>query len=218
MSSHVVKTPLLVQNLFPKRIWRFPESPNEIYLTFDDGPIPQVTPWVLAQLKAHNAKATFFCIGDNATQHPDILQQIRDEGHSIGNHTYNHLNGWATSSSHYVKNVQLAEGTLQLEAENKGTQILFRPPYGKIKNEQAKKLQKQGYAIVMWDVLSADFDVSLSAEKCYQNVVKNIQPGSIVVFHDSLKAHGNLKQVLPRVLDYIDECGWVCSSIIGPQK
>ena len=193
------KTPKFVTWLFPKRIWAFSRSEDKIYLTFDDGPIPEVTTWVLDQLKACNAKATFFCIGENIKKHPEIFQRIISEGHAFGNHSFNHLKGTETASEKYIQNVDAFEKTIQnLKIEKSN---LFRPPYGKITKKQAKILQKKGYKIVMWDVLSYDWDKDISEEKCLQNVLQNIQPGSIVVFHDSLKAEKNLRFVLPKVLD-----------------
>ncbi|HAT63026.1 MAG TPA: polysaccharide deacetylase family protein [Flavobacteriaceae bacterium] len=193
------KTPKFVTWLFPKRIWAFSRSEDKIYLTFDDGPIPEVTTWVLDQLKAYNAKATFFCIGENIKKHTNIFERIISEGHAFGNHSFNHLKGTETSTEKYIQNVDAFEKTIQnLKIEKSN---LFRPPYGKITKKQAKILQKKGYKIVMWDVLSYDWDKDISEEKCLQNVLQNIQPGSIVVFHDSLKAEKNLRFVLPKVLD-----------------
>ncbi|GAB5401160.1 MAG: polysaccharide deacetylase family protein [Aureisphaera sp.] len=187
-----------------------PNKDRVVYLTFDDGPITRVTPWVLDLLKQHNAKATFFCIGDNIAKHPEVFARIQAEGHSIGNHTFNHLNGWKTTTENYVENTLRAEETLMKE----GCQSkLFRPPYGKIRFEQAKALRKLGYKIIMWDVLSADFDPAVSKEQCAENVLKHIKPGSIVVFHDSIKAEDRLTYALPKVLDFIREKGWKSDGI-----
>jgi len=234
MKPYLVQTPKFVQRLFPKRIWAFPASENTVYLTFDDGPIPEVTPWVLDLLKKYKAKATFFCIGDNIQKHPKLFRSIISEGHAIGNHTFNHLNGRKTPINEYVDNVNKAEEVMSLESKVgspkseeqrqssmlKGVEgsynvnrKLFRPPYGKMTSDQASALYKQGYKIVMWDVLSADFDTSISEEKCLQNVLQHIAPGSVLVFHDSLKAEKNLRYVLPKVLDYISEKGWNCAPI-----
>ncbi|MCH9659636.1 MAG: polysaccharide deacetylase family protein [Bacteroidetes bacterium] len=206
MKAYLVKTPRFVARMFPKRIWAFPNTSKNIYLTFDDGPIPQVTPWVLDVLKEFQAKATFFCIGDNIKKHPKVFEKLIFEGHSVGNHTFHHLNGWKTSTTQYLNNVAQVQRYLP-----KG--LLFRPPYGKIKSSQAKELIKKGYTIVMWDVLSADFDTDISEEKCLHNVLKHIKPGSIVVFHDSIKAEKKLKYTLPKVLEYISEKGWNCCAI-----
>jgi peptidoglycan/xylan/chitin deacetylase (PgdA/CDA1 family) len=213
------KTPRLVQRMFPKRVWTFSKESNSIFLTFDDGPIPNITPWVIDELKKHNAKATFFCIGENIKKHPETFRSLISEGHSIGNHTYNHLNGWKTNVSEYVKNVILAEAEANKWKINNpqsaisNQQSLFRPPYGKITSKQSKILQKRGYKIIMWDILSADYTTSISEEKCLQNVLKSIAPGSIVVFHDSLKAEKNLRYALPKVLDFIYNKGWKCQKI-----
>lgn len=215
--------PRFFQRLYPERIWAFSRSKNEVYLTFDDGPIPEVTPWVLDELKKHNAKATFFCIGDNVQKHPEIFRRIIADGHAVGNHTFNHLNGWKTETSEYIENVESAEkqmldaGCLKHEdgRQLQGSEIknqkslivnqqsLFRPPYGKITSKQAKTLQQRGYKIVMWDIISYDYDASISKEKCLQTVLRNIKPGSVVVFHDSLKAEKNLRFVLPKVLEFV---------------
>ncbi len=229
MNLYFVKTPKFVQRLFPKRTWALPNNENIVYLTFDDGPIPQVTPWVLDLLKKHHAKATFFCIGDNINKHPSIFKRLVAEGHSIGNHTYHHLNGWETNTEAYIDNCEkfdeilncnneLVEATYQndkSETHNQKSTIknLFRPPFGKITTRQSKILQKKGYIIIMWDVLSADFDPNISKEKCLENVLKNLNPGSIVVFHDSLKSEEKLRYVLPKVLDFITGNKWKCARI-----
>tara|TARA_B100000809_G_scaffold266359_1_gene328696 strand:- start:1637 stop:2308 length:672 start_codon:yes stop_codon:yes gene_type:complete len=221
MKPYLVKTPKFVHRLFPKRVWAFPNSKNSIYLTFDDGPIPEVTLWVIQVLKQYKAKATFFCIGDNVNKHPEVFQQVIEEGHSIGNHTFNHLNGWKTKTEDYINNCKKCEHTLNLVQDDKSTirnqeseiNNLFRPPFGKLTVRQSKNLQKKGYHIIMWDVLSADFDTKISKEKCLENVLKNIQPGSIVVFHDSLKSNEKLRYVLPKVLDYLKINNINCESI-----
>ena len=206
--------PRFIQRLYPERIWAFSRNKKSVYLTFDDGPIPVVTPWVLEELKKHNAKATFFCIGNNIQKHPEVFKKVLSEGHSVGNHTFNHLNGWKTDASEYVENAEKAE-RLMTEARSRSlnNSELFRPPYGKITSKQAKILKKKGFKIVMWDIISYDYDANISEEKCLQNVLKNIKPGSIIVFHDSLKAEKNLRYVLPKVLEFISEKGWNCLSI-----
>lgn len=205
--------PRFIQRLYPERIWAFSSEKNAVYLTFDDGPIPEVTSWVLDELKKHNAKAIFFCIGENVEKHPGIFQRIISEGHSVGNHTFNHLNGWKTATSEYIENVEKAERELINNSKINNQQSLFRPPYGKITSKQAKLLQQKDYKIVMWNLLSYDYDASISEEKCLQNVLKNIHPGSVVVFHDSLKAEKNLRYVLPKVLEFIGEKGWLCTPL-----
>ena len=225
MKPYLVKTPKFVQRIFPERVWAFPNNNNSVYLTFDDGPIPEVTPWVLSLLKEYKAKATFFCIGNNISKHPTIFKQILAEGHSIGNHTFNHLNGWKTNTEEYIDNCVAFEEILNTpevlgqddkfnsEFRIQNSELLFRPPFGKMTSKQVEILQKKGYKIIMWDVLSADFDKSISKEKCLENVINNIQPGSIVVFHDSLKSEEKLKYVLPKVMDYIVAEKWKCARI-----
>ena len=206
--------PRFIQRLYPERIWAFSRSSNSVFLTFDDGPIPEVTPWVLDKLKKHNAKATFFCIGENVQKHPEVFQKILSEGHSVGNHTFNHLKGTKTETSEYIENVEKAGRQMENNSEFKiQNSKLFRPPYGKITPIQAKKLQKKGIKIVMWDIISYDFDATISEEQCLQNVLKNIKPGSIIVFHDSLKAEKNLRYVLPKVLEFIGEKNWLCEPL-----
>lgn len=205
-----VKTPRLIKRIFSEYIWSFDTNHKEIYLTFDDGPTPEITEWVLAQLKEYNAKATFFCIGDNIKKHPHIFQQIRTSGHQIGNHTYNHLKGWRTPTKNYIENTELCALEIRKHAQQS---LLFRPPYGKIKNKQAKLLLQKNYKIVMWDVLSKDYDTKLSTKECTQNVIQNIRPGSIVVFHDSIKAFPRLKESLIEVLQYLKENNYECKSI-----
>lgn len=193
---------------YPSLLWNISDSPGTIYLSFDDGPIPEVTPWVLSLLKDYHAKATFFCIGDNIRKNPAVFRQVQSEGHSIGNHTYHHLNGWSTAETTYLENVLLAEKTIQTHQNTdpckllSSSQKLFRPPYGKITPNQIRQLKKRGYNIVMWDVISMDFDKNTSADRCLKNVITHATEGSIIVFHDSMKAFPILKQVLPKVLEY----------------
>jgi peptidoglycan/xylan/chitin deacetylase (PgdA/CDA1 family) len=192
---YAVKTPWLVRQLYPLFVWNVKDASRCIYLTFDDGPIPIVTPFVLNILKQYNAKATFFCIGDNVRKHPDIFEQLKNEGHAIGNHTYNHLKGWDTDDQTYLNNFLEADKLL-------GTK-LFRPPYGRMKRSQVKLLQnaKPGLDIIMWSVLSGDFDINLKPEKCLDNVIKNTKAGDIVLFHDSLKARERMEYALPRAME-----------------
>lgn len=208
-----VKTNRFVKTIFPNYIWDIPNNEKKIYLTFDDGPIPEITEWTLAQLKTHNAKATFFCIGDNIQKHPEIFKKVIENGHAIGNHTFNHLKGWETSLEDYIENTKKCSETMvncQLNTEHCQ---LFRPPYGKIKPSQAKTLRKLGYKIIMWDIISMDFDQTISPEECLNNVLKNIESGSIIVFHDSVKAWKNLEYVLPKTLVFLNENGFVCEKI-----
>ncbi|PRZ25004.1 polysaccharide deacetylase family protein [Flavobacterium granuli] len=202
MSFYWIKTNTIIKRIFSNYIWDIPNRNNKIYLTFDDGPTPEITEWVLEKLDQHNAKATFFCIGKNIEAQPIIFKKIIEKGHAIGNHTFDHLNGWKTTTEDYLNNIILCEQSI---LNHKMDSKIFRPPYGKINSVQSKKLRRKGYKIIMWDVLSADFDQSITNEKCLENVVANIKPGSIIVFHDSQKAYNNLKYALPKVLDFIDK-------------
>ncbi|MEM8907258.1 MAG: polysaccharide deacetylase family protein [Bacteroidota bacterium] len=196
---YLVKTPAFIQNLFPNFIWRIPSKEQTIYLTFDDGPIPEVTPWVMDVLAQFNAKATFFCVGDNVKKHRVIFEQLIQAGHAVGNHTYNHLNGWGSENLPYFHNIRHCAHLVNSD--------LFRPPYGRLKPRQAQFLQRH-YRIIMWDVLSGDFDPHISQEQCLQNVISKTKEGSIIVFHDSLKAQNKLTYVLPRVLQHFSEKGY----------
>jgi len=192
---YLTKTPGIVKALYKSCTWQLSPARQAVYLTFDDGPHPQATPFVLEQLKKYNAKGTFFCIGKNVVEHPQIYQQLLQEGHTVGNHTHQHLNGWKTGTDKYIQNI--------LEARQYIDSPLFRPPYGRITPFQVKALKNKmpGVQIIMWDVLSGDFDINLNPEKCLQNVLKHTRPGSIVVFHDSLKAFPRLEYVLPRAME-----------------
>ena len=215
MSFYWIKTNSLIKKLFSQYIWDLPNTEKKVYLTFDDGPTPEITEWVLEQLELHNAKATFFCIGKNIEANPSIFEKLLQRRHSIGNHTFNHLNGWKTTAEDYSTNISLCADSIKnhsIEINNPQSK-LFRPPYGKIKSIQAKKLKRQGYKIIMWDVLSADFDQTITKERCLKNVVSNIKPGSIIVFHDSVKAFKNLEYTLPKVLKYLDENNFQCEAI-----
>jgi len=194
------KAILPLRALYPDFVWRKPTPENIIYLTFDDGPIPDVTDWVLAQLAAHGAKATFFCIGDNVAKHPDVFQRVLADGHAVGNHTFNHLNGWKTPDAAYFDNIAQCQRVLPPTR-------LFRPPYGRITRSQAKVVG-QSRQIVMWDVLSGDFAPDLTPEVVLQKTLKYTEPGSIVLFHDSLKARRSMAYALPRVLDHFGERGF----------
>ncbi len=202
---YLIKTPQFIQSLFPNYTWRIPSQEKMLYLTFDDGPIPDVTPWVLEQLHNYKAKATFFCVGDNIRKHPQVFDQVVAQGHAVGNHTFNHLNGWQTDNIDYFHNVRHCAN---LAAHS----VLFRPPYGRLKPKQAQFLLRH-YRIVMWDVLSGDFDPKLSAGQCLANVVNNAEPGSIIVFHDSRKAEDKLRTVLPQVLEHFTAEGYTFSKL-----
>ena len=243
---YLIKSPFFLKWYYPSLLWHKSRSQKTIYLTFDDGPIPIVTPFVLKTLKNHNAKATFFCIGDNINKHPKEFAAVVQAGHSIGNHTFNHLKGWKTDDELYIENIVKAQALTQTN--------LFRPPYGRIKKSQIERLKVEGWKAngkkeevggrksetgdeilkhyrqtksssfnpnpkpsslhlpainpIMWDVLSGDFDTDLSPETCYQNVIENTQNGSIIVFHDSLKAFERLEYALPRVMAYFTERGF----------
>lgn len=189
------KTPRIVQDWFPNFTWRRETQTKDLYVTFDDGPIPELTPWVLDQLEQFQARATFFVVGDNIENNQDIFQQILAGGHSVGNHTYNHLNGRRHSFDEYYDNVMKCQELLPSGS------TLFRPPYGRMTSRQSRALL-DSYEIIMWDVLSADFDQKLQPEKCLQKSIANSAPGSIIVFHDNVKASDRLKYALPRFLEH----------------
>lgn len=215
--SFWVKTNYVIKRIFPNYVWDIPNRENKIYLTFDDGPTPEITEWTLEQLKKHDAKATFFCIGSNIEKHPDIFQKIIDDNHAVGNHTFNHLKGWETDTNEYLENTRRCSLLMREKGKgisDKGAAFeLFRPPYGKIKTSQSRTLRRLGYKIIMWDVLSRDFDKTITPEKCLDNVLQHIESGSIIVFHDSVKAAQNLKYVLPKTLTFLKEKGFVCAKI-----
>ena len=212
MNSLFIHIPKWVQLVFKKYTWSINTAQKELYLTFDDGPTPEITEWVLAQLEKYEAKATFFCIGKNIEAHPDIFEKTLAAGHSIGNHTYNHLKGWKVSTEEYLKNIQKAEALLS-NYSLPNSKRLFRPPYGKITRLQTKKIRAKNYEIIMWNVLSADFDTNTGKEKCLENVLKNSKNGAIIVFHDSLKAAENMKYTLPKLLDYYSNKGYAFKAI-----
>ncbi len=238
MNLHWTKTSKFIQKLFPNYIWKIKNDENKIYLTFDDGPIPNVTEWVLDLLKKENIKATFFCIGENIKKNPEIFKRIINEGHAIGNHTFNHLNGWKTNTNEYIENFELCremmedgsgkmeDGRWMMEDGNTKFQTehlilktqystlkteyskLFRPPYGKVKPSQASEIRNKGYKIIMWDVLSYDFNKTITQENCLDNVLRNTTSGSIIVFHDSLKAQKNMQYALPKAIQKLKEKGF----------
>jgi peptidoglycan/xylan/chitin deacetylase (PgdA/CDA1 family) len=189
---------------FPSLTWRIDSKEKNIYLTFDDGPHPEITPWVLDSLKKFNAHATFFCVGQNVKKYPEIFQRIIESNHSVGNHTMNHLNGWKTTDEIYQADI--------LECKKLITSNLFRPPYGKIRTSQIKKLRNE-FKIFMWDVLSKDYDTTLNGEECYKRVASRTENGSIIVFHDSVKAESRLRIALPMVLEYFSKNGFKFCSL-----
>jgi peptidoglycan/xylan/chitin deacetylase (PgdA/CDA1 family) len=197
---YLVKTPWWLKKIYHSYTWDVDTQEQELFLTFDDGPHPTITPFVLEQLKRFNAFATFFCIGKNVSTYPEVYEQIVTEGHSVGNHTYNHLNGWKTDDKTYLENIAEASSIINSS--------LFRPPYGRIRSSQAKQIMQTGSKLIMWDVLSGDFDESLSKEKCLNNVIANSRSGSIIVFHDSEKAFPRLEYALPRTLDFFSNKGY----------
>ena len=204
---YLVKTPWWLQKLYPECTWQMPVKEKIIYLSFDDGPHPSATPFVLDELKKYEAKGTFFCIGKNVESNAILYKRILDEGHAVGNHTFHHLNGWQTPKDAYLQDIAAAAKLIESD--------LFRPPYGKVTKTQLKNLREVPYLLspVMWTVLSGDFDTSLSKEKCLKNVLQKTTKGSIIVFHDSEKAFKKLQFVLPQVLLYFTEKGYQFKSI-----
>ncbi len=201
---YLARTPALLKPLYHGRVWSIPTKEKVLYLTFDDGPIAGVTPWVLDTLRGHGAHATFFVVGNNAAKHPELLERIREEGHAVGNHTWDHMKGWRTRRFTYLRNVlrtQTITGT-----------SLFRPPYGRITRAQSRALRGR-FDVVMWDVLAADFDKRVSKERCLRNVITHARAGSIVVFHDSLKAEPRLRYALPRALEHFANEGYAFKAL-----
>lgn len=200
---YLIKTPFLLRAFYPQCIWRKPTKEKILYLSFDDGPNPIATTFVLDQLRQYQAKASFFCIGKNVALFPNIFDQIIKEGHSIGNHTMHHLNGWKTANENYLADIEEAIPYIPSN--------LFRPPYGRIKKSQIRALQNNPsfpHQIIMWDVLSGDFDSQITGEQCLQNVLQHAGPGSIIVFHDSEKAWERMEYALPKVLAHFHALGF----------
>lgn len=200
MQLFLHKSPRLLKQIYADCTWHIPTQEKVVYLTFDDGPIPEITDWVLQQLADYDAKATFFCIGENVVNHPAVFERVLAAGHRIGNHTHNHLNGWKTPNKIYWQNIAECQEVLP-------PTTLFRPPYGRITFAQIKPLLAQ-YQIVMWDVLTGDFEKYLSPEHCLKKTLKHTRNGSIVVLHDSIKAWRNMSYVLPRLLQDLSERGY----------
>ncbi len=206
---YLVKTPKWVRKLFAGSIWELPATQKVIYLSFDDGPHPVITSFVLDELNKFGAKATFFCVGKNVAEHPEVFNRILEQGHATGNHTFNHLDGWKTGNVKYLQNI--------LKAGNYIDSHLFRPPYGRITRTQTTKaIDAAGRTlqIIMWSVLSGDFDEDITPEKCLSNVLNNAESGSVIVFHDSEKAFERLQYALPAVLKYFSEQGYQFEKIV----
>lgn len=215
MNITPVKAPVIAKKIFSNYIWEMPSENKILYLTFDDGPTPEITNWTLDVLDKYNAKAIFFCIGKNVSQHPEIFKNIQDKGHKIGNHTNNHIKGWKTSTKNYLANIKEAQKVIDLQ-QNKidsESQMLFRPPYGQIRPKQGKALKELGYKVIMWNVLAYDWDKDVTKEKCLENVISNAKEGSVIVFHDSVKAEKNMRYALPKVLEHFSKKGYTFKSI-----
>ena len=195
----LVRPPYLFRKLFPGALWRMNKSEKKIYLTFDDGPVPGVTPEALSVLQQFNVKATFFCVGNNVQKYPEIFKQIISEGHAVGNHTFGHADGWNTTTKNYLKEVQLCSEQFSSN--------IFRPPYGRMRKPQRKQIQRK-YKIVLWDVLTYDFDKEWSGENCLQTALKYSREGSIVVFHDSEKAKDRMLFALPKFIEEMQGRGF----------
>ena len=202
----IFRTPFVLPLLYPQLVWKVATEEKKIYLTFDDGPVPDQTEFVLETLNKYHAKATFFCIGDNVRKHPDIFNAIVTARHSIGNHTFNHIKGWNHTTEEYVDNIELCNSQFSTNGILSTANPLFRPPYGRIRRKQIRALSN--YRIIMWDVLTYDYSTSCSPEKCLRGSVGATRPGSIVVFHDSVKASRNMRHALPRYLQHFSERGY----------
>ncbi len=203
MIPYFHKTPGWLMKWLPTMTWSISTFSRELYLTFDDGPIPEVTPYVLNILSQYQAKATFFCVGDNIRKYPEVFQEVKDSGHSFGNHTYHHLNGWSTNTEKYWEDVKACQAIMKT---NGVSTHYFRPPHGRIRKDQRQLIEQQ-YEIIMWNHLSGDFDPGLNPLRSLKTM-KSALAGSILVFHDSLKAHDNLKKLLPEVMEYFSDQGF----------
>jgi len=214
-----IRVPAFLKGLYPNwYVWDKKSTTKTLYLTFDDGPIPEVTEWVLSTLSRKRIPATFFCIGDNVRKHPEIFNRILAEGHKVGNHTFNHLKGWETDTETYIENTLLCEETMCIATgeklkENAPHFPLFRPPYGKPKRKQARLLKEKGFEIIMYRVVAYDWEDGVSREQCLQNVTKHSKSGDLVVFHDSVKAQKNMQYALPKMIDYFLEKGYTFKTL-----
>lgn len=200
-----VVVPRWLRMLYPNRTWSLPVDEKILYLSFDDGPHPTITPRVLVLLKQYNAKATFFCVGNNVEKYPAVFNSIQAEGHSLGNHSFHHLNGWKSDNQIYIDDVKKADRLIHSN--------LFRPPYGRLKFSQASALLQMGYELIMWTVLSADYDRNITREQCAMRVIKNITPGTIVLFHDSEKAEERMLYALEELLNDATKKGYQFKAI-----
>jgi len=209
------RIPQFVKRLFPNYVWDFSSMDKTLYLTFDDGPTPEITQWTLNMLKQYNAKATFFCIGNNVSKYPTIFKAIVKAGHSIGNHTQDHVKGWKISTEKYLENVTTSEVIINHELTNTQTKVsLFRPPFGQLKNSQGDAIIKLGYKIIMWSVVAFDWEHTISKKQCLNNVIsKASTKNNIIVFHDSVKASEKMMYALPKVLEHFSKKGYVFKAI-----
>jgi peptidoglycan/xylan/chitin deacetylase (PgdA/CDA1 family) len=203
MFKHTI--PFFLQRIMPSLTWMVKTNDKAVYLTFDDGPHPEITSWVMEQLNRYNAKATFFCVGENIAKHQDTYNTILAQGHAVGNHTYNHLSGWSHSQNAYFNNIDLCADLVKSN--------LFRPPYGRVVPWQIQKLKAKGYDIIMWSILTRDYDQDIDTKQAISATVSNAKPGSIIVFHDSLKAEHQLKKILPEVLQQLSQKGFQFKSL-----
>jgi peptidoglycan/xylan/chitin deacetylase (PgdA/CDA1 family) len=203
------RTPFLFPLIYPSLVWRIPNAPRELYLTFDDGPVSGPTDFVLETLDRFSAKATFFCIGDNVRKHPDVFKKVLRRGHAVGNHTFNHLNGWKTPGQKYLDNIR--QCTAEMDKHLQPSSRLFRPPYGRISRSQITALSAS--RIIMWDVLSMDFNKDIPGEASLRKTINASRDGSIIVFHDSFKAEKKLQHMLPRFMDHFAQQGYAFKAI-----
>ena len=216
-SVNFFKTPPLLKYLYPGLVWDKKQEAKDcstptLYITFDDGPVPEVTPFVWDTLTQFDALATFFCVGENVSRYPQLYQETLYRQHAVGNHTHHHLNGWRTDDATYLDNVAACAQALRTHNPSRPSSSLFRPPYGKIRRRQIKAL-KAHYTLVMWDILSGDFDATFDARVCLQKSIRHTQPGTIIIFHDSYKAQKNLAYVLPRYLEHFARAGYTFSPL-----
>jgi peptidoglycan-N-acetylglucosamine deacetylase len=203
---HFYNTPILARAIInPGALWQMPAEEKSLYLSFDDGPSADITYWILSELEKYQAQATFFCVGDNVEKYPGIYKEIKKKGHAVGNHTFNHFNGWSTETADYVENINKANDVIGSP--------LFRPPYGKMRPAQIRKVRELGYKIVMWSVLTYDFENNLDTWQSWKKIIRFTRPGGILVFHDNIKAFENLKILLPQTLAYFSNKGYSFKAI-----